>query len=250
VIDAIEYGFVPGLPSFDCATILNRFVADKSLRRTIYFPSGSYWFNTQPQPISRTCTLIGDGTNGTSFVRNYVPEYSYSALLNITATSFVEKLSISAKTSGGCAVYLFGRGASASQLRSLTISKWEEGKTWAIPVLAHSLDPLGIRDLRLIDLSLFAATVHGMRLINTQGVTLRDVEYYPAGGTVSHVVIQNHGVFDPDPDNQDFKAANVKISTRYMPVVRAYGVKSMRIYSVGATKLVPDANCIDCKVVS
>lgn len=223
-IDALSIGFSND-SAFDNTPAWNTLVA--SGPNAVFF-DGAFYFKSQPNQIDRVLRIEGNGTNGTAFYRDYVPASTYAALIKTTKTLSMEKIAILAVqgTDGG-AVELNGLGASASILRDLYITA-QTGSSWAIPLKLWSDDPLGIRGVLLDNIELFAATVHGFWFVNVQGLTA-GVQYYPAGGTVSHAVIQHNGAY---------RSSSIELNTRHLAKLWVYKTDRMILKSVNGTNMI------------
>jgi hypothetical protein len=233
--DAIQYGFTPGDPSFDNSVVLNNYVANVGADRTLHFPSGTYYFNTAPNTITKGLVIRGDGINNTSFIRNYTPSSYADALIHTTTPLVLENLGILAATEGGGAIKLDGLGASASVLRDLYITA-QSGGNWAIPLTLISGDPLGIRGVNIDNVELFAATMQLAWFVNVQGLTA-NFNAYPAGGTANHIVVQGSG---------SYHSSAVKINTRHLVTAWLYDTDNISIDTLGTT--VNQQNCTNVVV--
>ena len=217
-VNAVDYGFIPDDPTYDNTVKLDSFVQSDPDDTILYFPKGSYYFNSQPQIIDKGITIRGGGTNVTTFVRNYVPSSYSDNLLHFTRTAVVKNIAILAKTQGGGAIKLEGLPASSSVLRDLYITAMTGGN-YAIPLTLASSHRLGIRGITIDNVELFAATIHGAWFQNVRGLTA-NFQYYPAGGVVSHVVIQG---------SAGYRSSSIKINTRHLPFIYFYATDGAKI---------------------
>lgn len=241
MINVLDYGLIAN-PSFDCTPAWNALLANtvalaQSLR--IYFPVGTYYFNSKPNIITTPLYIFGDGINGTALVRNYSAVDYNEGLLHSVSTLNVRDLSIhaGAGTAHGCAIMLDGLHCSSSMLDNLYITTL--GGTWDIAVYLTSNDPLGIRGCYLNNLQLFASTIRGVWAVNVRGLTLR-VNVFEAGGGISQILLQGSGTGG--------FCQNVQIETYYLTDLWLYNTQNVNIKAVGNTNLHQDPFCSGVKV--
>lgn len=242
-----DHGLRPNDPDFDNSPPFDALVA--TLPRplsTLQFPSGTFTFKTRPRAIQKRLSLVGEGVNGTSLSRAFKPASYADALFRTICSIRAEGFGVVAAdgTSDGSAFYLSGVGASGSVLRDLYITGKGSG-TWAIPIVLHSGDALGIRTCYLQNLELFAATIHILWAVNARGLTLDSVQGYPAGGSSDRFVIQGAKTADGDAGHSD----NVIITTRYLQTLYLYSVRGAVVTSTNNTRVIADANCSGVRVL-
>lgn len=233
ITNALDVGFVPNDITFDNSGILNNVISSLLNVSNLYFPSGAYYFNTPPNPISRPFVIRGNGINSTAFIRNYNPIDSFSALFEAQNTVIFENFSIMAQigTSNGSAITLYGLSASSSILRDLYITGGYSA-TFAMPLILYSTDPLGIRGCTIDNVELFSATVHLAWFVNVKGL-ICNLSGYPAGGTCNNITIQNYG---------NSYSSNILFDTTYLEVLYLYSVSNMSFRGVSNT-IVNEINC-------
>ncbi len=232
LVDATTLGFSTD-PDFDNTPAWNALIANGP--DGVYF-DGKFYFKSQPDQNNRVLRIEGVGVNGTTFYRDFTPASQFDALISSTKALHMSGFGIIAvQGTDGIAVELTGLGASASTLRDLYVSA-QTGASWAIPLKLWSDNVLGIRGVLLDNIELFAATVHGFWFVNVRGLTA-GVQYYPAGGTVDHAVIQN---------NNAERSSSIDFETRHLVELYVYGTDSMVFKSVNGTNVIvsPDSTNI------
>lgn len=239
MINVLDYGIVADNIAIDNTPAWNNLIANIGADRDIYFPAGIYYFNSCPNIINKVVSVRGCGINATSLIRNFSTTNFDNALFHSTATFNLSGTGILAGTgtSGGSAILLNGLQASASTLRDLYITG-QVGGTWAVPLHLKSSDPLGIRSVYIENVELFAATTCIAWMINPKGLTMSNVQGYPAGGTVGHMTIQHSGAIRP---------SNIDIRTRYLETLYLYNSDNVTITSTPST-VVNQNNCTKVKV--
>jgi len=226
--DALTLGFSNDA-GFDNTPAWNNLVSSGD--NSVYF-NGQFTFKTAPNGINRVMHIVGNGVNGTTFYRDYEPVTLFEPFIKSTKALHMQGIGVIAKQGqGGVAVELSGLTASASTLRDLYISA-QVGANWAIPLKVWSDDPLGIRGVFLENIELFAATLHGFWFVNVQGLTA-GVQYYPAGGTVSHAVIQHFG---------SYRSASIDLVTRHLVSLYIYGTDNAVIKSINGTNIITSSD--------
>src|SRR5215813_1519309 len=186
-INVLDAGLRAGDPLYDNTPKFNALIKNLGSVRTVYFPSGAYYFNSAPKIIEQNITMIGNGINSTSLIRNYTATSYYDVLLYTKRTIKIESIGILAAsgTQHGGAIRVEGQAASASVLRDLYITG-QNGGTFDIPLTVSSNDELGIRDCNIDNVQLFAATWHLAWFVNVRGLKAK-FDAYPAGGSAKHV---------------------------------------------------------------
>lgn len=223
-MNALTYGFVANDINFDNTVKLNEFINDTEV--DLYFPEGTYYFNTKPNKIDRNINIKGAGVNNTTLVRNFQPVDLYESLIHANKTIMIEDLSIHAilAKNGGCAIIIESTAASSSKLSNLYITS-PDGSTYGCSIYLNGLNTqLGIRTCILENIESFACTVHGLWLNNVKGLNMMGVQHYVAGGTASHITVQGD-------------SANILMLTRYCPMIYFYTTQNAKIVSVGGTAI-------------
>lgn len=224
-INVLDEGLRPGDPKYDNTPKFNELLDKLGPVRTIYFPSGAYYFNSRPKLITKNVVIVGDGINATSFIRNYDGGNYDEALIHTQRTIAIERVGILAAsgTGGGGAVRLEGESASSSVLRDLYITG-QPGGTFAIPLTLYSIDDKGIRGCNIDNVKLFAATLHLAWFVNVRGLTAK-LDAYPAGGTVDYITVQ--GV------DAGLKSDNVQIDTTHLVRMWVYTTNNLTLRTPG-----------------
>lgn len=235
-MNALDYGFIPNDSNFDNTSKLNEFVTLETDAK-LYFPKGTYYFNSLPTEIDRHLTILGDGLNKTGLVKNF----SDGKLFHATKTVIIEKMHIHTINgkNGGSAVYLEGLGASESVLRDLYITS-PDGTTYGSPIVLYGgSEPLGIRDIFMENIECFAATSHILWGVNVKGLNMIGCQFYPAGGNTNHITLQHYG---------NLKTENVMFITRYCEQAYLYNVQNIKVIPV-SNIIIQNNNSINVKVV-
>lgn len=254
MINALNCGFVADDPAFDNTIKLNELAQTLDADKTVHFPSGNYYFNTRPSQITSKINMIGDGINGTAFIRNYTEPTADRGLLDITATCRIENISFhsGAGTSGGSAVTFRSPQASSSILRDSYITTLGTGGgTWACGIVLWGLGlELGVRSVLLDNVEIFACTSHLFWFVNARGCTARVNGYpSPAGfGCVSHGTIQGAPSGLPAPNNL-WKSDNIQIQTRYLTALYAYDAVNLTVLGMNNTTIVKSGAWSNCRAV-
>lgn len=237
IINALDVGFNPIGVSFDNTPIFNQVL--KTDVTNLYFPAGNYYFNTQPDIISKPFVIRGNGINSTTLTRNFSTTNLYSALLHSKCSFIAEDFGIiaAAGTSGGSGIKAEGLSASASVFRNLYITGGYSG-TFAVPLSLYSTDEMGIRDCQIDNVRLFSGTSHLAWLVNTKGLRC-DINAYPAGGTVDDITIQGIGTIRP---------TNILMTTHYLQTLNLYNTDNLTVIGIGNTK-VNQTNCNNIKLI-
>jgi len=200
LISMKEFGALPDLtsvdvtPSFNCAL---QYAKANGLR-AIYFPRGSYFFNTPPQSIDFPITIIGDGKGITGLIRNYAASSASNGLLTFlsgSSNSSVRDLGIVADkgTSHGSAISIVASENTALGyflFSNLYLSAWSGGNwddTVHIDGTARTTstvgsEPIGVRDLDFQNCSVFGAARGAMWLDGVVGFNFIGGGIIQAGG--------------------------------------------------------------------
>lgn len=238
MINVLDHGFQTGDQYFNNSILLNNLIANLGTDREIYFPAGTYYFNTPLDIINIPVVFKGCGINNTALIRNYTESDLNKALIIAKETIIIKNLSIHSgqNCTGGGAIRLDGLSASASVLRDLYITGLQGG-TWHIPLVLNGPEQLGIRSCYIDNVELFAATIHLFWFINTRGLTA-NIQGYPAGGSANHGTIQQSGSYRP---------SNIDIRTRYLETLYLYSTDNFTILSTPKTNII-QTNCTNIKV--
>ncbi len=207
-VNATTFGFTPNDPSQDASIAFQTMLTSLGNERTVYFPSGVYYFNTKPPAITNGVTFIGDQNNTTTFKRMYTTTTVTDALIHAKATIVFERISINAdgNTNGGAGILLEGNGAGYSIIRDMNINT-EAGSSWEVPLIAISYTgTIGIRNIHLDNLELFGGTIHSAWFVNVVGMVAEFDSYpgTPANG-VSKVTFQSNN--NQQSNRNDLKTA-------------------------------------------
>lgn len=248
MLNAAQLGFKADDPNYDNSTVLNGLPAHLSgsipMIRTIFFPCGNYYFNTQPNILTEKLNFIGEGINGTAFIRNYDEPTIERGLLDCQATCKIEGISFHAADgcNGGSAITFRGRPASASVARDLYISAQGSG-TWACGVtLWGATEELGVRSVMLENIEIFSCTSHLFWLINARGLTAIGLNGYPTGsGTVSHATVQHGGA-------NNWRPSTIYINTRYLTQLYAYNTDNLTLAGIN-TSMLTASGCVNARKV-
>lgn len=76
----------------DCAAAFNSFLADTSLP-VLIVPVGNFNFTTQPNAVTRPCTIVGESETGSVFLQSYIPAGQSNGLISIIASTGKVKMS-------------------------------------------------------------------------------------------------------------------------------------------------------------
>jgi hypothetical protein len=234
MILATALGFDPA-PTADNTAAWNAMLADSGILKVFF--DGTFCFKTAPMPIDRPLMLCGANINASCLVRDYAPSSLTEPFLHAKKTTRIDGISVIAGAgNGGLGVCFDGVAASDSVLRDSYISA-KSGAMWCTPLSIQSVDPLGIRGCMIDDVELFAASHHLLWATNVRGLSLNDVNCYPAGGLVDHATIQHSGVGG--------RSDSVHWITRYLSKLYLYntdnvtirGLSSVNILNSGSTNV-------------
>ena len=217
---ATAIGFDPN-PAIDNTPAWNAMVAPGGPSHVLF--DGVFSLKSPPNPITRHMRLDGININASGFTRDYSPASLTEPMIRATKTTVVEKLGIIAKQGGqGIGVMFDGLGASDSIIRDCYITG--NGGVWCVPLSFHAADTLGIRGCYAGDCELFAATHHLLWATNVRGLSLMDVNCYPAGGTVDYATVQ-HGAGG--------RSDGVHWLTRYLTKLYLYNTDNVTLRGMG-----------------
>lgn len=230
-INVINEGFRPDDPNFDNTPKFDELLGKIRSVSTIYFPSGAYYFNSEPKLITNNVVIIGDGINATSFIRNYNASDFNDVLIHTRRTITIEKISIIAAsgTSRGGAIRIEGESSNSSALRELYITG-QTGGTFEIPLTLWSDDRKGIRDCKIDKVEISAATHHVAWFVNVRGLTA-EFNAYPDGGTTGQVTIQGF---------KDLMSDNIQIETSHLVLLKIYDSNNITLNNP-STEVLQDA---------
>lgn len=222
-----DLGFKAG-DDFDNTPAWNAMVAG-GYRHVII--DNTYTFKTKPNPVTSPLRLEGATINTASLFRDYQPSEPTEAFLDFHATVRFDGAAVLATSGqGGLGVRFRGLGASGSVIRDSYISSKSADANWLVPLTYYSEEDLGIRSCIASNVELFAATGHLLWAVNPRGLTLENVNCYPAGGTVGHATIQNY---------KGHRAAAVRWNTRYLEAVWVYGTDGLLIDAMAPVSINP-----------
>lgn len=222
---ATDLGFDPG-PAVDNTPAWNAMVAPGGPSLVLF--DGTFTFKSPPNPITdRPMRLDGININASGFKRDYSPASLTEPLIRSTKTLVAERLAIVASAGGqGIGLMLDGLAASDSIVRDCYITG--NGGMWCAPLSFFSADPLGIRGCMVSDCELFAAQYHLLWATNVRGLSLVDVNCYPAGGVSNYATIQGTGGYRSD---------SVHWITRYLTQLYLYNTDHVTLRGIGPTTI-------------
>jgi hypothetical protein len=196
---------------------------------------GSYTFKTKPNACARNMRHEGVVVNNTAFVRDYAAS-GVDPFIDLQATCSFERFGVFAKQgTEGVGIQLTGIAASDSIVRDCYITTGATGAMWGIPLCLTSGGSLGIRGCYLENLELFAAKFHLLWAVNVRGLSLVDVNCYPAGGTVNHATIQHTG---------SYRSSDVHWITRYLEALYCYNSDEIKVRSNSPATII-QSGCSD-----
>lgn len=217
-------------PDFDNTPIWNALAACGPSRVEV---DGVYTFKTRPNPISRPMRFEGETINSSGFRRDYHPTTSTEVFLDFCQTCRVDGVAVTAHSGeGGIGARFHGLSASASVLRDAYITA-QAGANWLVALNYWSADPLGIRSCLAQNVELFASSAHVLWVCNAKGLTLDNVNCYPAGGTSRHATVQ--GV-------NGHRSAKIRWTTRYLEKVWVYDTDDLLIDALDPVEIVPSSS--------
>jgi hypothetical protein len=221
-INVINEGLRSDDPNFDNTPKFNELLDKIGAVRTLYFPSGAYYFNSRPKLITKNLVIIGDGINATSLIRNYNASDYNDVLIYTQRTITIERVGIIAAsgTSRGGAIRIEGEFANSSVLRDLYITG-QTGGTFDIPLTLWNNDNKGIRGCSIENVKLFAATIHLAWFVNVRGLSVKNLGAYPAGGIKDHVTIQGY--------DSKLRSDNVQLDTHHLVKLYLYWSDNINI---------------------
>ena len=193
MIEALMVGFLSGGPMYDNTPALNAFIQSCTTDCVLHIPKGQYYFNTAPEPVTKTVHIVGDGMNDTVLYRNY-----NGNLLHYTAGggSSVRNITLGAYSgSGGSALSLESQASGTSPDffigENINITVYN-GATWGIGLNLNGVyrarQPLsGLRDLYFNNIFVFGSTTAALNINTVHGAKIYG-QFYPAGGTTSKIL--------------------------------------------------------------
>jgi hypothetical protein len=171
----------------------------------VYFPSGQYHFNSQPNNITSPIKFVGDGVNRTVLRRNFSPTSNENGLFNFRAGANGSGISnvaiISATgTSGGCLISLVASASGGPDFCRfsdlyLTSNNSDVYKIFIDGSLRTS-SPQGVRDTFIGQSSIFGGTTGGIYAKGAIALHIMNTDTFPAGGTSGKIVVTGDGTVD------------------------------------------------------
>jgi len=157
----------------------------------ISFPSGQCAFYSQPDPIIRGMSLLGQSKSTTVFIR----KYSGSFLTIYGNGSRIENLTIYAApgTAGGIGIYMIADESHGAGGNHDIENVWITGNgTWDIPIFGSGTgktnSPKGLRTITLRDVNLFNAKIWAFECWDCVGAEWFGGGAYQGFGTTQAVV--------------------------------------------------------------
>ena len=197
---AVGDGSTDNTPAFNA--LLAAAAASSLTSLTVYFPSGTYYFNSQPNDISVKLKIVGDGVGATLLYRNFNGLTDADGLFNFTAGangSSVDNLGIisATGTSGGCLISLVATASGAPDFCRfsnlyLTSNNSDNWKIYIDGTLRTS-SPIGVRDTFITNCSIFGGATGGIYAKDAVALHISDTDTFPAGGTSGKITIAGSG---------------------------------------------------------
>lgn len=196
MLDIRCYGATPG--GADCALALNAALADAQAGsdKTIWIPAGQWFLASKPDAVKNGIRLVGEGKSDTILTRNYSND---DFLVLVQNGSMIRDLTIWAGsgTSGGTAIHAIAdNGANGPGGNHRIQDVWitsGSGATWAIPLfldgLNRTIDPIGIRTVRMDNVTVFNATAWAVEWWNAISCEWIGGGAYQGAGITDHLAI-------------------------------------------------------------
>lgn len=204
-INILDFGGQAGSSSFDNTPSLNDAIdaAVATNVRRIYFPGGTFYFNTKPNDITDSIEIVGTGKSSTSLIRNYSPTNNYDGLFNIRDGAYgciFQDFTIASAsgTTGGCLISMYKAVADAtsagdySMLRGLNMTTLGTNTHYSAVYMDGSIrtgSAYGIRDVWISDTSIFGGTTASIYAKTAIALHITDCDTFPAGGTSGKIYL-------------------------------------------------------------
>lgn len=219
--------------AFDNTPAWNAMIAPGGPSYVIF--DGAFSFKTQPKPVERPIRIEGIIVNQAALMRDYAPSNWLEPFLEFRATSALERMAIQVRQgTNGVGIQFTGTSASDSIARDLYVTTGATGAMWGIPLCLISSEALGIRGCYLEDIELFAASMHIAWIVNAKGLTLSDVNCYPAGGSVNHICIQHSG---------QYRTQDVDWKARYLDLAYVYSTDDCVFTTLRPVRISASQDC-------
>jgi len=164
---------------------------------SVYFPSGSYYFNSQPNNISQGIRFFGDGVARTLLYRNFSPTgndglFNFRQGANGSSISNLGIVSTSG-TSGGCLISLVASSSGAPDFCRfndlyLTSANSDNYKIF-IDGSARTTGAIGVRDTFISNSSIFGGATGSVYAKGAIALSMTNTDTFPAGGTSGKIVM-------------------------------------------------------------
>lgn len=193
MINAIDYGFVPDVDTFDNASKWASFLTETD--NQIYFPSGYYYFLSHPNTTNKNIFVQGNSFSNTALVRHYQTQSAYETFIEIRKGKGCrfENITIGSDMStDGIAFALWselnGDSPDFFTCRNLNITSYN-GSTWkrgAWLFGGQRIDPqyaIGLRDCHFDNLSVFNCTENTIDINLCRSLYMTCQVYQGSGST-------------------------------------------------------------------
>jgi hypothetical protein len=203
--------------AFDNTSALNNAIAaaTASQNRTIYIPSGIYYFNTLPANIAGSVRIYGDDVSSTVLFRNFTATNNYDGLFNVrdgVGACVFENLTLAdtATASGGCLLSFYKDVADNtlagdfSKVVNCNFTTFGTNTHFAaIFIDGEKKTPLlGIRNILISGCSVFGGTNASIYCRVVAGLDVIGTATFAAGGTTG--IIQITGTASKKSSNLNF----------------------------------------------
>jgi hypothetical protein len=200
-VSILDFGGA-GDNSTDNTTALNAAIASIASNKTtrIYFPAGTYKFNSKPDNITKKVFIHGDGKSATILYRNYNGATSSDGLFNLrpgsngSVIADLGILSLSGTTGGSLISNVSDASSAADFCRfsnlylSTTGTDTHNYAVWFDGSLRTS-GAIGIRDTFFDGCSIFGGVSGAVYAQGVQAFHIENSDTFQAGGTTGKIII-------------------------------------------------------------
>lgn len=191
--------------AIDSTPALNAAIAAAiaSQNKTVYIPSGVYYFNTLPASITSGVKIVGDGVSNTVLTRNFNAENVYDGIFNIRDGCFgcvFQDFTIIdvAGITGGCHISMYKAVADSTAAGDFTkivncnFTTYGTNTHYAAIYIdgeARTSGAEGVRDLVMQGCTIFGGAQASIYARVVRGFDISNTSTFQAGGTTGRILI-------------------------------------------------------------